>query len=68
MKEVDYKHKLWEKIQKEQQRCFDWHVKFTRNGVVKLFSMINKKNVRKVFLTSSFNETKPLYFSSWRFW
>ena len=38
MKEGDYKHKLWEKAQKEQQQCFDWLLKFARDGEPRVFT------------------------------
>ena len=48
MKEGDYKHKLWEKAQKEQQRCFDWLLKFARDGEPRVFT---KEELRQAAIT-----------------
>ena len=38
MKAGSYKYQLWEKAQKEQQHCFDWLLKFVRDGEPRAFT------------------------------
>jgi len=40
MKAGSYKYQLWEKAQKEQQCCFDWLLKFVRDGEPYAFTRI----------------------------
>jgi len=55
MKAGSYKYQLWEKAQKEQQKCFKWLLMFVRDGEPRAFTKEELRQAAMIELSVSKN-------------